>query len=65
MADITMCLNNQCVARSYCYRQTATPNPTRQSMASFSPSVNEIGEKFQCEHYYSRQEEWFKQQDAN
>ena len=53
MADITMCLNNDCKARSYCYRQTASPSQGRQSMAEFKPKNNEIGESFECDNFWS------------
>jgi len=60
MADITMCLNNTCEARSYCYRQQAEPTPKRQSMARFIPVNNVFGERFHCDHFYSMQENYFK-----
>jgi hypothetical protein len=64
MADITMCVNSACHARSYCYRQQAKPHPKRQSMSSFTPKNNVIGEGFECENFYSMHENWFKKQDA-
>ncbi len=61
MADITMCTNQTCIAADYCYRQRATPG-IRQSVSEFTPKNNVRGEAFDCEYFYSMQEEWFKRQ---
>jgi len=49
MADITMCVNDACPFKDNCYRQTATPHPTRQSYASFKYTVD-FG-VVDCDHY--------------
>ena len=48
MADIAMCLNEECKHKKLCYRHEATPTPRRQSYMSFTPRKNYRGEKFQC-----------------
>jgi hypothetical protein len=65
MADISMCRNHNCIAKDCCYRQRATPHPKRQSFGSFKPNNNEIGEAFDCDHFYAMQENWFRQQTYN
>lgn len=47
MPDISMCTAHSCPMKEYCYRYTATPNPFRQSYASFSPDEN--GE---CDYFW-------------
>lgn len=39
MADITMCINDECPMRDQCYRAQATPNEHRQSVAYFEPNA--------------------------
>lgn len=46
MADISMCLNENCKIKSDCYRYTAKPNPWRQSYSKFD---SKNGEK--CVHF--------------
>jgi len=37
MADITMCNDDECPKKEYCYRFTAEPNPYRQAYFMYSP----------------------------
>jgi hypothetical protein len=57
MADITMCVNSECVAKYYCYRHRAIPSD-RQSVSRFTPSNNISGEKFKCDDWV----EYYKQE---
>jgi len=53
MADISMCMSNDCKHKKLCYRHEATPTPRRQSYMSFEPRNNYRGEKFQCSGFMS------------
>lgn len=48
MPDIAMCANQNCPKRNECYRYTATPSPTRQSYASFQPTLGSD----RCEYFW-------------
>ncbi|NBT59078.1 hypothetical protein EBT16_09875 [bacterium] len=48
MADITMCMNEDCPSKQSCYRYTAIPNEHRQSYADFMPDLLEG----KCENYW-------------
>lgn len=37
MPDISLCRNEQCPKKKYCYRFNATPEPMYQSYADFKP----------------------------
>ncbi len=50
MPDITMCLNEKCIKKQYCYRFTATPKEFWQSIHVFEPK-NNTEEKFECEKH--------------
>lgn len=49
MADITMCMDNECPQNKTCYRYNAIPNEFRQSYFANSPRKGE-----DCEYYYER-----------
>ena len=49
MADITMCVNQECPKRSECYRATAPFNPFRQSVAAFEYTI--IDGEFHCDNF--------------
>lgn len=51
MVDITMCSNEGCKAKEYCYRQRATPDENWQSYSLFQPKNNVQGEDFECAHW--------------
>lgn len=48
MSDITMCKNENCPSKKWCYRFLAIPNPYFQSYGEFAP---EEGEK-ECEMFW-------------
>lgn len=54
MPDISMCVNNKCPVRAYCYRYRATPGGM-QSYTRFEPrSYDNIGTLTdQCEYAWS------------
>ena len=47
MPDISLCRNNTCPSKKYCYRYTAKPNELRQSYGSFEVKKG----KDKCEFY--------------
>ena len=47
MPDISLCKNNTCPSRKYCYRYTAIPNEFRQSYGLFEVKEDEN----KCEYY--------------
>jgi hypothetical protein len=47
MADISICSNNECPSRVYCYRYRARVNPYRQWYSNYK----HIGER--CDNYWS------------
>ena len=42
MPDISLCKNEQCPSKDYCYRFTATPTPKRQSYTGFTIESDEV-----------------------
>ncbi len=50
MADISMCANATCPLRHTCFRQTAKPNPYRQSYSQYEWR-EEDGEA-KCDSYW-------------
>ena len=50
MADIAMCLNEDCPAKKNCYRQQANKNPYGQYYGDFKIALNELGEG--CDHFW-------------
>ena len=48
MADISMCMNEDCEMEKKCYRFTARPNPYRQAYCYFKPVEGASG----CEHFW-------------
>ena len=51
MPDITMCINEFCELKNYCYRYTANPKEFMQSYAEFKPKRNSEG-LLDCDHYW-------------
>jgi hypothetical protein len=48
MADITMCNDDECPKKEYCYRFTAKPNPYRQSYFTYSPKQMDGCPEYLC-----------------
>lgn len=53
MTDISMCQNNKCSKRAYCYRYLALPS-LRQSYADFKPDAGGFCDDFKNSFHFRR-----------
>jgi len=56
MPDISLCTNTDCPLKEVCYRQTAVPNPYRQSYSKFKLVKDEEKGVAYCEMFIDNKE---------